>query len=173
MHRGYKAIDWLTKCTTIIRYYCTASAKSQVFRYMMLLLILSRSRAHIHICIRPLCVTTYKLIWTLQLPSCKWPTPSQSIVMCLWSHGQFTSLQLRLIVEWSWFFWTIKHANDWLKLVTSNFHLKLSLQCNVSPITGFIRYVYVRHINPGWVKSCIEVTILSDKSIVDMLDRLK
>ena len=78
---------------------------------------------------------------------CKWSTPSQSIVMCLWSHRQ-----LRLIV--GRFFWTIKHANDWL--VTSNCHFNATFHpSQVSSGT----YIAVRHISPWWAKRCITVTI--------------
>ena len=41
-------------------------------------------------------------------------------------------------------------------------HFQLSLQCNVSPITGFVRHTY-----------CIEVTIGSEESFVGVLDRPK
>ena len=46
-------------------------------------------------------------------------------------------------------------------------HFQLSLQCNVSPIMGFVRHTAV------WAKHCIEVTIGNEESFVGVLDRPK
>ena len=45
-------------------------------------------------------------------------------------------------------------------------HFQLSLQCNISPITGFVRH-------SRWAKRCIKVTIGSEESFVGVLDRPK
>ena len=49
-------------------------------------------------------------------------------------------------------------------------HFQLSLQCNVSPITGFVRHTGCM---PDEAKRCIEVTIGSEESFVGVLDRPK